>query len=87
MCFDDVVELKKPDPMSQYRLKPCSCGSEDVVYLHCRDLYGNVFWKVRCMDCGTETGAMYAVQHGAQLGWNTRENILDHGAGGTSASN
>lgn len=87
MRFDNVVEMKKPDSYSQFLLKPCECGSSEVVYLHCRDPYGNLFWRVRCMDCGAETIGKYAVQHGAQLGWNGRDNILKPGAGEASASN
>lgn len=76
MCFDDVVEMKKPDQNGQYRLKACKCGSEEVAYMHCRDIFGNLFWRVRCMECGAETIGMYAVQHDAQVGWNTRSNVL-----------
>lgn len=82
MCFDDVLEMEKPDTHSQYRLVPCRCGSEEVVYLHCRDIFGNLHWKVRCMDCGAEAVAAYAVKHDAQVEWNTGRNILYPGAGG-----
>ena len=82
MSFDDVLEMNKPDPQGQYRLKPCECGSEEVVYLHCRDIFGNLFWRVRCMDCGAETVSMFAVQHGAQLGWNSRSGIVHPGSDG-----
>ena len=81
MSFDDVLEMDKPDPGGQYRLKACQCGSEEVVYLHCRDIYGNVFWKVRCMDCGAETDGMFAVKHDAQVGWNSRSSIMHPGSG------
>jgi ribosomal protein S27E len=84
MSFDDVLEMEKPDPHGQYRLTPCDCGSEEVAYMHCKDLFGNLFWRVRCVDCGAETTDMHQAKHDAQIGWNKRENILKLGAGGTT---
>ena len=31
---NDVIEIKKPEPDSQYRLLPCKCGGDNVAYVH-----------------------------------------------------
>ena len=35
MMLDDVIEIKKANPDSQYLLLPCKkCGSDNVAYVH-----------------------------------------------------
>lgn len=75
MTFSDVVEMSKPDPDSQYRLKTCACGGGEVVYLHCKDIFDNLAWRVKCMDCMAETARSYAIKHDAQLAWNTGQYV------------
>ncbi len=65
MTFDNVVEIIKPDPDSQYRLKGCKCGSDNVAYM----LGVDGLWRVRCFDCGC-SGSGSAVRHEAQVKWN-----------------
>ena len=69
MMLDDVIEIKVPDPDSQWRLRPCKCGN-DPVYKHER--YGMIkvdYWKVICPACGRQTQD-FPVRHDAQLEWN-----------------
>ena len=75
MQLDDVVEMQKPDPDSQYRLKNCRCSSGEVVYLYCKDVFGHLGWRVKCMDCMAETISSYPIKHDAQISWNTGLNI------------
>lgn len=65
MMFDNVVQTIKPEKDSQYRLKNCGCGSDNVAYIMGVD--GN--WRGRCLDCG-RTGEGSKVQHKAQGFWN-----------------
>lgn len=65
MTFDDVIEIRKPAPDSQYRLRNCQCGSDNVAYILGVD--GN--WRGHCFDCG-RTGEGSKVQHEAQGLWN-----------------
>jgi hypothetical protein len=75
MTFDDVVEMAEPAPDSQYRLVNCECGSADVVYLHCKDAFGQLVWRVKCMDCMAETRSCYTIRHDAQIAWNIGKDI------------
>ena len=75
MTFDDVVEITKPAPDSQYRLVACKCRSAEVVYLHCKGADGQLVWRVKCMDCMAETRRGYAIRHDAQIVWNTGQDI------------
>lgn len=68
MVMDNVAQMLLPDPDSQWRLKDCSCGSDEVVYLQVNA--EPALWKVRCMKCGKETED-HAIRHNAQLEWNT----------------
>ena len=46
-----VIDTKIPDPDSQFRLRPCSCSSENVGYLQIHA--GSIKpWAVRCFTCG-----------------------------------
>lgn len=67
VTLDNVIEIKKPDPDSQYRLKPCKkCKSDNVAYA--KSLDG--LWRVRCFDCGCTVGKGNKIRHDAQLEWN-----------------
>lgn len=64
-----VVGMVIPEPDSQFRLRPCSCGSENVGYLQIHA--GSIKpWAVRCFTCG-KTSDMFLVRHDAQIYWNT----------------
>lgn len=65
MMFDNVVQTIKPEKDSQYRLKDCPCGSDNVAYLLGVD--GN--WRGHCFDCG-RAGEGAQVRHVAQRLWN-----------------
>ena len=70
MRMDDVIDIKKPDPDSQYRLKPCKkCQSDNVAYVH-YDGRGGAKWRVQCFDCGHTVDKGNKVRHDAQLAWN-----------------
>lgn len=63
-----VIDTKIPDPDSQFRLRPCSCRSENVGYLKIR-AGGQEPWAVRCFSCGTTTDP-FPIRHDAQIYWN-----------------
>lgn len=64
-----VIDTKIPDPDSRFRLRPCSCSSENVGYLQIHA--GSIKpWAVRCFTCG-KTSDMFLVRHDAQIYWNT----------------
>lgn len=70
MMMDDVIEIKKPDPDSQYRLLPCKkCGGDNVAYVHCNGR-GGAKWRVTCFNCGRTVDKSNTVRHDAQLAWN-----------------
>lgn len=64
-----VVTVILPAPDSHFRLVPCGCGSENVVYeqYQMQDAYP---WRVRCFDCGRMVDKGYAARHDAQVAWN-----------------
>jgi len=70
----DVVEIIKPDPDSQYRLVPCDCGSAEVVYAKYITPAHAEAWRVVCTDCGKTVDIRTIIRHQAQLAWNRREN-------------
>ena len=70
--FDDVVEIIKPDPDSQYRLTPCDCGSGEVVYARYITPAGALLWRVVCTDCGAVADLRGDVRHDVQCEWNRR---------------
>lgn len=70
--FDDVVEITKPAPDSQYRLCPCECGSQEVIYAQYIDAAGAPMWRVVCTDCGATVDIHTDVKHQVQLAWNDR---------------
>lgn len=70
MMMDDVIDIKKPDPDSQYRLKPCKkCQSDNVAYVHYNGR-GGAKWRVTCFDCSHTVDKGNKVRHDAQLAWN-----------------
>lgn len=68
MMLDDVIEIKVPQPDSQYRLVKCQCGSDNVAYVRYED-QGEELWRGQCFDCG-RTGNGAKVRHEAQVMWN-----------------
>lgn len=72
----DILEVRKPAPDSQYRLKNRCCGGSNIVYLRCKDIFGHLSWRVKCLDCNEETISGYPIQHDAQIAWNTGANVF-----------
>ena len=68
--MDDVIDIKKPYPDSQYRLVPCKkCGSDNAAYVHYNGR-GGAKWRVKCFDCGRTVDKGNTVRHDAQRAWN-----------------
>ena len=73
MMLDDVIEIKLPNPDSQYRLLPCKkCKSDNVAYVHYNGR-GGAAWRVECFDCGHKVDKGNRVQHDAQDAGNKEE--------------
>lgn len=67
---NDVIEIKKPEPDSQYRLLHCKkCQSDNVAYVHYNGR-GGASWRVKSFDCGHTVDKGNKVRHDAQLNWN-----------------
>lgn len=70
MNMDDVIEIKKADPDSQWRLRPCKkCRGENVAYVQYNGR-GGAAWRVKCFDCGYTVDKGNKVRHDAQVNWN-----------------
>ena len=69
MMLNNAIEIRKPEPDSQYRLRPCRCKSDNVAYVKYEDQDGEK-WRVSCFDCGHTVDKGYTVQHDAQMEWN-----------------
>ena len=70
MILDDVIEIKKPDQDSQWRLRNCKkCGGENVAYVQYNGR-GGAAWRVKCFDCGYTVDKGNKVRHDAQVNWN-----------------
>lgn len=69
MMMDDVIEIKVPEPDSQFRLVPCKCGSDNVTYEHYNGR-GGAAWRVKCYCCGFTVDKGNRVRHDAQRNWN-----------------
>ena len=70
MMLDDVIEIKKAEPDSQWRLRPCKkCRSENVAYVQYNGR-GGAAWRVKCFDCGHTVDKGNKVRHDAQVIWN-----------------
>lgn len=72
--YDDVVEIIKPDPDSQYRLRDCTCGSDQVIYAKYIGAQGEMLWRVVCTDCGATADLQGDIRHQVQMAWNRRKN-------------
>ena len=62
-----MIEFIHPAPDSQFRLRPCVCGSEDVVY-RCSTEEPRPFYRVMCLSCWRQT-PWHLSQHDAQNAW------------------
>lgn len=62
-------EIIRPEQDSQYRLRPCECGSSDVAYTRRIKLPYAVEWTAGCFACGKTTRS-WPIQHHAQIEWN-----------------
>lgn len=72
--MDDAIQIIKPDPDSQYRLRSCSCMSDNVAYIQYQHPDGES-WRVKCFDCGkTADPGRPAPRHEAQILWNEGTN-------------
>ena len=69
MMLDDVIEIKVPEPDSQFRLIPCKCSSDNVAYEHYNGR-GGAAWRVKCYACGFTVDKGNRVRHDAQRNWN-----------------
>ena len=69
MMMDDVIEIKVPEPDSQFRLIPCKCSSDNVAYEHYNGR-GGAAWRVKCYACGFTVDKGNRVRHDAQRNWN-----------------
>lgn len=68
MSMDDVIQIIKPAPDSQFLLLACPhCKGDNVAYVETANDGG--LWHGKCFDCGC-TGEGAAVRHDAQLLWN-----------------
>lgn len=61
-----IINTITPDPDSHYRLIPCGCGSDKIVY----EQYSGLLWRVRCPACGHTVDRGCAARHDAQVAWN-----------------
>lgn len=69
MMLDDVTQIIKPEPDSQFRLRPCPrCLGDNVAYAQKKGSGGEL-WHGMCFDCGY-TGEGDEIRHNAQLLWN-----------------
>ena len=67
--MDDEILIVKPEPDSQFRLRQCKCGSDNVAYAQYRKDRQEP-WRVRCFDCGFTVDKAKAFRHEAQTAWN-----------------
>lgn len=69
MSMDDVIQILKPAPDSQFLLLSCpKCRGDNVAYVQVKT-NDEELWQGKCFDCGC-TGEGAAVRHDAQLKWN-----------------
>lgn len=62
------MDEMKPSPDSQFRLRPCKCGSEDVVYESYQGPDSTIY-RVKCRSCGIRT-FWRLCRHDVQVEWN-----------------
>lgn len=68
MSMDDVIQIIKPEPDSQFMLLQCpECDGDNVAYIQTAG--DGELWHGKCFDCGY-TGDGAAIRHDAQLIWN-----------------
>jgi hypothetical protein len=68
MSMDDVIQIIKPAPDSQYLLLRCPvCEGDNVAYVQTAG--DGELWHGKCFDCDF-TGDGAAGRHDAQLNWN-----------------
>lgn len=72
MSMDDVIQIIKPAPDSQFVLLRCpKCKGDNVAYVQRKTnmvLEGEI-WHGKCFDCGC-TGDGAVIRHDAQRNWN-----------------
>lgn len=68
MIMENVLSITVPAPDSQFRLKPCSCGADNPVYVQYQEGDRTPI-KCRCFECGRTTGP-HDIAHDAQAEWN-----------------
>lgn len=66
--IDAVIRIQAVEPDSQYRLRPCVCGSDNAAYVLFEDC-GEELWRAQCFDCGAASSG-YKARHDAQMEWN-----------------
>ncbi len=76
MQINDFIQVSKPDHDSHFKLLPCLCGSDNVVYVQYQ-ADETEFWRGQCFDC-QRAGAGAAIKHDAQQIWNSmvREGLV-----------
>ena len=68
MSMDDIIQIIKPAPDSQYRLLECpDCKGDNVAYI--QTAADGELWHGKCFDCGC-TGDGAVIRHDAQRNWN-----------------
>lgn len=78
MSMDDVIQIIKPAPDSQFLLLPCPvCQGDNVAYVQKKTNDGEK-WHGKCFDC-EYTGEGAAVRHDAQLKWNQKSKEVRYG--------
>lgn len=71
MFIDDVIEIKRPDPLSHFRLVNCeACRGDNVAFVKYENKMGHVRFRVSCFDCGRTVDNGADCAHGAQVAWN-----------------
>lgn len=70
MIYGNVISIIKPEPDSQFRLRPCpACGGDNVAYVEYKKATQEP-WRVDCLDCGHSVDGQAVNRHDAQQLWN-----------------
>ena len=70
MLFDDAISIRKPEPDSQFRLRPCmKCKGDNAAYVEYKR-GSQELWRVQCFDCGHTVDRQAVLRHEAQEHWN-----------------
>ena len=68
MSMDDIIQIIKPAPDSQFVLLRCpQCKGDNVAYI--QTAADGELWHGKCFDCGC-TGEGAVIRHDAQRNWN-----------------